>query len=128
MFPLSSGEEKSEFFKESDDPLDPHRLFSNTIQSSCPDVSFDSNTTINCDNISIFPTNKCAQKLEKSHSKVVIAEQAEFFQIKASNSYFVKIETKGSQSGYLRVSGRSVYAKLARKFCPKIVESSGKFH
>jgi len=128
MIPLSSGEEKGEFYaKESEDPHDPHRLFSNTIQSSCPDVTFQSNATVNCDDILIFSTDKCAQKIGKSYSKVFMLNQKKFLKPEATNSYFVNIETKGSKSGYMKVSGRSPYAKLARKFCPKIVEVSGKF-
>lgn len=129
MIPLSSGEEKDEFYnKESEDPHSPHRLFSNTIQSSCPDIEFHSNGTVNCDDILIFPTDKCAQKLGRSFGKVFLLNQNKFSKSEASNSFFVNIETKGSNSGYLKVSGRSAYAKLARKFCPKVVESSGRFY
>jgi hypothetical protein len=129
MIPLSSGEEKNEFYsKDTEDPHDPHRLFSNTIQSSCPDVTFQSNTTVNCDDILIFSTDKCAQKLGKSYSKVFMFNQKKFLKQGVSNSFFVNIETKGSESGYIKTSGRSAYAKLARKFCPKIVEVAGKFY
>ncbi|CAH1735505.1 unnamed protein product [Chironomus riparius] len=128
MIPLSSGEEKDEFInKESEDPHDPHRLLSNTLQSSCPDVKFHSNTSVECDDILIFPTDKCAQKLGRSRSKMFMLNNKKFPQSEVSNSFFVNIETKGSNSGYLKIYKRSDYAKLARKFCPKVVKSSGKF-
>ena len=53
--------------------------------------------------------------------------QKKFPQSQVLNSFFVNIETKNSNSGYLKLFKRSEYAKLARKFCPKVVESSGKF-
>ncbi|XP_070496631.1 uncharacterized protein [Chironomus tepperi] len=128
LVPLSSGEDMNEFYdKNSKNPHDPHHLLLSTIQSLCPDVSIQSNETVSCDDMTIFPIDKCAQQLGRSYSKVFMINQKKFSKLSKKSSFFVNIDTKGSNSGYMKVNGRSAYAKLARKFCPKVVRASGRF-